>query len=69
MNNCLFLIRKLRRTLWMASCLILARTFGAYCYSVGGAGEPDYAVYLWRGKRWCFPTEPLDNECNQFTQR
>lgn len=53
---------KLASTLRIAATLILARTFGRYVYSVGGAGEPDYAVYHWRGKRWCFPTAPLENE-------
>lgn len=55
-------MKKLTSTLRIAVTLILARTFGTYCYSVGGAGEPDYAVYHWRGRRWCFPTNPLEND-------
>lgn len=54
-------LRKLRSTLRIAATLVMARTFGRYEVSVGDYDGLTYAIYHWRGRRWAFPTTPLDN--------
>jgi hypothetical protein len=53
-------LKKFWSTIHIAFTLVLARTFGEYKHSVGGAGLPDYALYKWRGQEWPFPTKALD---------
>lgn len=57
----LHFFRKLRKTILIASQLILARTFGQYEISIYNNGL-SYAKYHWRGKIWAFPTGPIETE-------
>lgn len=52
---------KLISTLRLGFTLMLARTFGTYKHSVYDYGL-SYAIYSWRGKRWAFPTAPIEEE-------
>ena len=51
-------LRKLGRTVYMLSCLFMARMFGTYRHSV--SSELDYAVYSWRGKTYAIPTNTIE---------
>lgn len=51
-------MRKLADTIRICATLFMARTFGRYEHSVWD-GQRDYARYVWRGKVWAFPTEPV----------
>ncbi len=52
---------KLTTTLRMASCLVMARTFGTYQHSVYDRGL-SYARYSWKGRHWAIPTGPIEEE-------
>ena len=49
---------KLTDTIRICATLFMARMFGRYEHSVWD-GQRDYARYIWRGKVWAFPTEPM----------
>ncbi len=55
LSNLLFQSRKLRRTLRICYCTLMARTFGRYDHS-GHDGVSEYAQYQWRGASWRIPT-------------
>jgi hypothetical protein len=50
-------INKLRSTIRIATCIVLARTF--YEYS-GWDGEIEFARYRWRGKSWKIPKGSIE---------
>lgn len=52
-------VRKFIQTIGLAVTLTMARTFGRYVHSIGGYEQADFAIYEWRGRRWCFPLTPL----------
>ncbi len=54
-------IRKALDTLRMTSALVCARHFGRYVISTY-AGRYGYHEYEWRGRRWAFPSGPLDDD-------
>lgn len=50
---------KLRSTIRILWCLLMARTFGDYQYSEDGPNSAPYAIYEWRGEYWAVPTGPV----------
>jgi hypothetical protein len=53
---------KLASTITIAFNLVMARTFGRYVHSIGGAGWPSMAVYVWRGRKWYIPTSTFPGD-------
>ena len=53
---------KILSTIRALACMGMARHFGRYLHSTGGMGEPDCAIYEWRGARWCIPLSSIQDE-------
>jgi len=60
----MYWLKKLRSTIRMTYCMFMTRTFSKYHHSVG-AYNVEYAVYSWRGKRWCVPTSCMSNDMEE----